>query len=82
MAGSILEEIFGNGFLIPLEDTDNYFHLDVNHLDLSKYTEMIVNSELRDDLDVVMAKYNPKKSRVFVTINKYSQYIYNPINNN
>ncbi len=59
-----LEEIFGKGFLQPLEETDNYFHLEIKHLDLKKYSSMIANSELRDDLDAVTTIYNPKLSGI------------------
>jgi hypothetical protein len=62
--GSILEKVFSVGILTPLESTDKYFSIEVNHLNLSKYTEMIANSELRDDLDAYFIKYNPKRNNI------------------
>jgi hypothetical protein len=62
--GIILEEIFGEGFLCPLEETDHFFNLDVNHLNLTKYSSMIANAQLHDDLDLVDVRYNPKSSRI------------------
>ena len=44
-----------------MEETHCYFSLDVNHLNLEKYARMIAESELRDDLDCVLAKYNPQR---------------------
>jgi hypothetical protein len=76
--GILLEEIFHTGFLIPLEDTDNFFNLDVNHLNLTKYTSMMANSELRDDLDLVMARYNPKSGRIQISIPRESPEIFDP----
>jgi hypothetical protein len=59
-----LEKVFSVGILTPLENTDKYFSIEVNHLNLSKYTEMIANSELRDDLDAYFIKYNPKRNNI------------------
>lgn len=66
--GHIVEEIFGAGILTPLEDTHESFNLEVDHLNLSKYTEMIATSELRDDLDLVMINYKPDSNHVSVRI--------------
>lgn len=62
--GTILEEIFGSGILTPLEETHNYFSLKVDHLNLEKYTRMIADTELRDDLDKVHTVYQPKRGHV------------------
>ena len=69
--GYVVEDIFGVGILTPLEDTHESFSLEVDHLNLSKYTEMIATSELRDDLDLVMAQYNPKSLKVSVFRSEY-----------
>ena len=74
--GIYLEKIFGTGFLTPLEDTDVVFALDVNHLNLSKYTKMIANSELRDDLDLFMARYNPSSSHLAISMPTVAESIF------
>ncbi len=66
MAGIKLEKIFGKGFLQPLEETDNFFHLEIEHLDLKKYSLMIANSELRDDLDLAATVYDPEVDSVAI----------------
>ena len=63
-----MEKVFSVGILTPLESTDKYFSIEVNHLNLSKYTEMIANSELRDDLDAYFIKYNPKRNNISFTV--------------
>ncbi len=65
--GVLLERIFGVGILTPIEDTDDCFDLKVDHLNLAKYTKMINESKLRDDLDKVFERYSPKSK--FVSIN-------------
>jgi hypothetical protein len=54
--------------LTPLESTDTVFQLDINHLNLSKYSSMIANSELRDDLDSFKTRYNPKGSHYAISM--------------
>jgi hypothetical protein len=65
-----LEKIFDVGILTPLEETDNYFKLKVDHLNLSKYTSMIMKSELRDDLEKTKEIYNPVKEHIEVSLPK------------
>ena len=67
MAQKYLERIFVAGILTPIENVDCFFSLEVNHLNLAKYTSMIAHSNLRDDLDVVSKVHNPE--RVHITIN-------------
>ena len=52
--------MFSSSFLSPLEDTDTCFKLEVEHLNLRRYLEMLKSSEFRDDLDVVSAVPTPK----------------------
>lgn len=61
---SELEEVFGIGIITPLEGTDEYFCLNVDHLTFGKYSKMIAESNLRDDLDLATINYNPKRSRL------------------
>ena len=67
-AGLKLETIFGNGILTPLEESHNFFNLEVNHLNLKKYTKMIADSKLRDDLDSVRTDYKPKSEYLLVDL--------------
>lgn len=75
-----MEKIFGTGFLIPIEKTDVFFRLDVNHLDLTKYTNMIAQSDLRDDLDLVMARYNPKSSHFVISMPQFDTSVFDAQN--
>ena len=63
MTKAELEDLFGVGIITPLEQTDVYFSLNVDHLNLGKYSKMIADSNIRDDLDAVHVNYNPKRSR-------------------
>jgi len=67
-AGQLLEAIFGDGILVPLEETHDFFNLEIDHLNLNKYTAMIANSEIRDDLDLAKIKYSPKSESVSINI--------------
>ena len=60
LATQLLCEVFSSSFLSPLEDTDTCFKLEVEHLNLRRYLEMLKSSEFRDDLDVVSAVPSPK----------------------
>ncbi|RNA21147.1 hypothetical protein BpHYR1_011891 [Brachionus plicatilis] len=68
-----LETLFGKGFLCPLEETDYYFSLSIDHLNLAKYTDMLASSEIRDDLEKVNIKYTPKSE--ILTIDNQFNYI-------
>lgn len=54
------------GIITPLEQTDCYFSLTIDHLNLAKYSKMIADSEIRDDLDSVYKNYNPKEAKIRV----------------
>ena len=71
--GIYLERLFGTGFLTPLENTDTVFQLEINHLNLSKYTSMITKSELRDDLDLAVSKYNPKSGHYIISMPNFDE---------
>lgn len=75
-----LETMFGFGFLTPLEDTDTVFKLDINHLNLEKYSEMIISSNLRDDLDEVTIQYNPNSESLQIESPYLEFNLFDPIN--
>ena len=52
--------------MTPLEDSDEFFSLEVNHLNLKKYSEMIANSTVRDDLDLISTNYSPKSGHIII----------------
>jgi hypothetical protein len=60
LATQLLSEIFTSSFLTPLEESDTCFKLEVAHLSLVRYMEMLKSAEFRDDLDVVSAVHTPK----------------------
>jgi len=68
IAGKVLEEIFGTGILVPVEESDDYFNLEIKHLNLEKYAEMIANSKLNDDLDDLNTRYFPKSESLDIKI--------------
>lgn len=77
LTSKLLQQIFCHDFLTPLEQTDVYYSLQVEHLTLSKYARMINSADLRDDLDVVTSVYLPETS---YTIQQpaFDQQIFNP----
>ncbi|XP_033755704.1 uncharacterized protein LOC117338457 [Pecten maximus] len=52
-------EIFSKTFLIPLEDTDNHFELEVNHINMERYIKMVASGDFHDDLDLVTEIHTP-----------------------
>jgi len=60
LATQILSEVFSTSFLTPLEETDICFKLQVEHLNLVRYMEMLKSAEFRDDLDIVSTVHTPK----------------------
>ncbi|XP_069123650.1 uncharacterized protein [Argopecten irradians] len=52
-------EIFSKTFLIPLEDTDNHFELEVNHINMERYIKMVATGDFHDDLDLVTEIHTP-----------------------
>ncbi|XP_059139647.1 uncharacterized protein LOC131927817 [Physella acuta] len=59
-AAKKLKEIFASSFMVPLEETDNYFQLKVNHMNMKRYTEMLSSSNFHDDLDLVVELHTPE----------------------
>ncbi|KAH9503986.1 hypothetical protein Btru_067491 [Bulinus truncatus] len=60
LAAKKLKEIFASTFLVPLEETDNYFHLKVNHMNIKRYAEMLSSANFHDDLDMVVEVHTPE----------------------
>lgn len=58
----MLSEVFSQEFLIPLEESDVRFCLEVNQVSLHRYTEMLRITEARDDLDVISTVHTPKSN--------------------
>lgn len=54
-----LTEIFSKNFLVPLEETDNHFELKVDHINFSRYTDMLKYAEYHDDLDLITEMHIP-----------------------
>ena len=71
MSEKYLEKLYGAGILLPIENVDLVFSLEVDHLNLSKYTSMIANSEMRDDLDKVNVLHKPE--RFYISVHMPSQ---------
>ncbi|CAL1542802.1 unnamed protein product [Lymnaea stagnalis] len=59
-AAKKLKEIFSSTFLVPLEETDNFFQLKVNHVNMKRYTEMLSSANFHDDLDIVVELHTPE----------------------
>eukprot|EP01117_Protostelium_nocturnum_P017720 TRINITY_DN7266_c0_g1_i1.p1 TRINITY_DN7266_c0_g1~~TRINITY_DN7266_c0_g1_i1.p1 ORF type:complete len:972 (-),score=394.79 TRINITY_DN7266_c0_g1_i1:120-3035(-) len=49
--------IFGTSFLSPLEEADESFYIQVDHVSTKKYLNMITTAEFRDDLEQVRPKF-------------------------
>jgi hypothetical protein len=82
LTGYVLENLFGSGILTPLEETfEDSFNLEVDHLNLLKYSQMIANSEIRDDLDVVITNYTLDKESVSISIPEISNLMFKPNEN-
>jgi hypothetical protein len=64
--------------LTPLEDSDEFFSLEVNHLNLLKYSEMISHSEMRDDLDLVNTNYNPICGHISINMPNIDKELFSP----
>ncbi|UJR35359.1 hypothetical protein I4U23_028116 [Adineta vaga] len=60
LTSKLLQELFCRDFLTPLEQTDIFYSLKVDHITLSKYAHMIHSANLHDDLDVVTSVYLPE----------------------
>ncbi|GFN98376.1 hypothetical protein PoB_002488200 [Plakobranchus ocellatus] len=55
-----LKDIFSPTFLVPLEQTDNFFQLKVNHINIQRYADMLATVDFHDDLDIVLELHTPE----------------------
>ncbi|CAF0780260.1 unnamed protein product [Adineta ricciae] len=62
LTSKLLQELFCRDFLTPLEQTDVFYSLKVDHITVSKYAHMINSANIHDDLDVVTSVYLPETS--------------------
>lgn len=53
-------DLFSDQFLIPLDDSQEHFKLDVQHVNLSQYMKMLVSGDHLEDLDAVAPVFNSK----------------------
>ncbi|CAF0727699.1 unnamed protein product [Didymodactylos carnosus] len=60
LASKLLKELFFDHILVPLEHTDAHYSLQIDHLSLKKYVDMIIEAKVRDDLDAVTSVYLPQ----------------------
>ncbi|CAF0762309.1 unnamed protein product [Rotaria sp. Silwood1] len=77
LTSKLLQQLFCRDFLTPLEQTDVFYSLQVDHLTLSKYAHMIHSASLHDDLDVVTSVYLPETSYT-IHYPSFNQGIFNP----
>ncbi|KAG1671497.1 hypothetical protein GQR58_016444 [Nymphon striatum] len=75
LSAAIFSEIFSPEFLVPLEETDLQFRLEVRHLDLSKFVTMLATSTY--DLSDVTA-VNAPKGNIHVTPPYIDMTTFNP----
>lgn len=60
LTSSLYSEIFSPEFLTPMQEADTTFHLKVEHWNLTRYLNMVLESDWHDDLDVARAIHSPK----------------------
>ncbi|CAF0814063.1 unnamed protein product [Adineta steineri] len=77
LTSKLLQDLFCRDFLTPLEQTDVFYSLKVDHITLSKYAHMIDSANLHDDLDVVTSVYLPETSFT-ISQPSFDQQILNP----
>ncbi|CAF1139101.1 unnamed protein product [Rotaria sordida] len=77
LASKLLQALFCRDFLTPLEQTDVFYSLQVDHITLSKYAHMIHSANLHDDLDAVTSVYLPETS-YSIHYPSFDQDIFNP----
>ena len=58
---TMLTKVFSPGFLCPLEETDAAFKLDVQHINLSAYMEMLATAEHSEELATINTVIDSKQ---------------------
>ena len=56
----LYSEIFSPEFLTPMQEADTTFHLRVEHWNLTRYLNMVLESDWHDDTDVARAVHTPR----------------------
>ena len=56
----LYSEIFSPEFLTPMQEADTTFHLRVEHWNLTRYLNMVLESDWHDDTDVARAVHMPR----------------------
>jgi len=59
LVSSLYAEIFSEDFLTPIQEADTIFHLKVENWNLTRYLNMVLESDWHDDLDVARAVHTP-----------------------
>jgi hypothetical protein len=62
LAAYILTQIFSPQFLVPLEDTDTCFQLEVDELTLGAFMKRLITVDFPDDLGSVSTIHTPRGS--------------------
>eukprot|EP01117_Protostelium_nocturnum_P016860 TRINITY_DN6757_c0_g1_i2.p1 TRINITY_DN6757_c0_g1~~TRINITY_DN6757_c0_g1_i2.p1 ORF type:complete len:1125 (-),score=277.54 TRINITY_DN6757_c0_g1_i2:24-3398(-) len=64
LASNLFGEIFGHGFLDPLEEADATFSIEVDHINAKKYLKMVTSASFRDDLEKVTPRFVATKKLI------------------
>jgi len=60
LTSQLYSDIFAPDFLTPMQEADTTFHLKVEHWNLTRYLNMVLESDWHDDLDVARAVHTPR----------------------
>ena len=60
LTSKLYSSIFDQEFLTPMQEEDITFQLKVDHWNLSRYVNMVIESDWHDDLDITRAVRSPK----------------------
>ena len=60
LTSSLYSEIFSTEFLTPMQEADTTFQLRVEHWNLTRYLNMVLESDWHDDTDVARAVQTPR----------------------
>ena len=60
LTSSLYSEIFSPEFLTPMQEADTTFHLRVEHWNLTRYLNMVLETDWHDDTDVARAVHTPR----------------------
>ena len=60
LTSSLYSDIFSPEFLTPMQEADTTFQLRVEHWNLTRYLNMVLESDWHDDTDVARAVHSPR----------------------